>query len=201
MMILTFTCRDDISDLSNSQEIFVSSSRHNSSTVRRATELLVALESGGEQELPRSHWWSRLCNMSASRRYFLLLMLESFIGLITLVFTVLLTPYKSFGQSLQMCADGVASLTGLAGIVDALMTPRNRFSGFTMAFLVFDLAAFGLSFTSLSVIVVRISTNVGMPLDGDKSNSIRIVVCTFTEMIDLLVNRTVQTSVPRNQCA
>ncbi|XP_060831420.1 uncharacterized protein LOC132915966 [Bombus pascuorum] len=70
-----------------------------------------------------------------------------------------------------MCADGVASLTGLAGIVDALMTPRNRFSGFTMAFLVFDLAAFGLSFTSLSVIVVRISTNVGMPLDGDKSNS------------------------------
>ncbi|XP_060831692.1 uncharacterized protein LOC132915946 isoform X2 [Bombus pascuorum] len=171
MMILTFTCRDDISDLSNSQEIFVSSSRHNSSTVRRATELLVALESGGEQELPRSHWWSRLCNMSASRRYFLLLMLESFIGLTTLVFTVLLTPYKSLGQSLQMCADGVASLTGLAGIVDALMTPRNRFSGFTMAFLVFDLAAFGLSFTSLSVIVVRISTNVGMPLDGDKSNS------------------------------
>ncbi|XP_060831456.1 uncharacterized protein LOC132915636 [Bombus pascuorum] len=91
--------------------------------------------------------------------------------LITLVFTVLLTPYKPLGQSLQMCADGVASLTGLAGIVDALMTPRNRFSGFTMAFLVFDLAAFGLSFTSLSVIVVRISTNVGMPLDGDKSNS------------------------------
>ncbi|XP_060831079.1 uncharacterized protein LOC132915289 [Bombus pascuorum] len=102
-----------------------------------------------EQEQPRSHWWF------PNRCYFLLLMLESFIGLITFVFTVLLTP----GQSLELCADGVAILTGLAGIVDALMTPRNRFSGFTTAFIVVDLAAFGLSFISLPVIVVRISTN------------------------------------------
>ena len=106
-----------------------------------------------EQQQPRSQWWS------ANRRYLLSFMLESFIGLITLVFVVLLSPYKSLGQGLQMCVGVVASFTGLAGIFDALWTPRNKFSGFTIAFLVFDLVSFVLSLTSLCVIVVHIYTN------------------------------------------